>query len=145
MGRACFAFTPEQIERIGKFPDARVAREAGCARLTVVAYRRREGIPAPPRNYTQKAEARATAVPYARFLGIVPDHEVAETFGVSRQAVGYARKRRRVEADPLATMHAWQMLFSVLDSAEVGTTKVSLPRALYEDIVAASIPRKQVP
>ena len=139
MARARFAFTPEQVALIGKVSDARVAREAGCARLTVVAYRKRAGIPPPPRDYKQQARARAATVPYARFLGLVPDYEVAETCGVSRQAVGYARKRRHLEPYPLATMRAWQMFFVVLDSAEVGATKVSIPRSVYDDLVAASL------
>lgn len=142
MGRARFAFTPEQIERIGKFPDAQVAREAGCARLTVVAYRKREGIPAPPRNYARQAQERAVRAPYFRFLGLVPDAEIAETFGVSRQAVGGARKRRGFEVDFFASMRAWQALFAVLDSAEVGATKVSIPRSAYDDMVAASRAKK---
>lgn len=142
MGRARFPFTADHVALIGKVPDARVAREAGCARLTVVNYRKREGIPAPPRNYPRQAQKQAAKVPYFRFLGLVPDTEVAETFGVSRQAVGSARKRRGVEVDVLATMRAWQMLFGVLDSAEVGSTKVSIPRSVYDDIVATSLQKK---
>jgi hypothetical protein len=36
-------------------------------------------------------------------------------------------------------MRAWQMFFVVLDSAEVGATKVSIPRSVYDDLVAASL------
>lgn len=142
MGRARFAFAPEHVALMGKVPDAEVARAAGCARLTVVNYRKREAVAAPPRVYRRKTGEIVPKAPYHRFLGLVEDTEIAAVFGVSRQAVGMTRKYRSILAPELPSMHAWQILFSILDSAEVGTTKVTIPRAVYDDIVAASVPKK---
>lgn len=142
MGRARFNFAPEHLALMGKVPDAEVARVAGCARLTVVNYRKREAIAAPPRLRRKKTGEIVPKAAYHRFLGLVEDTEIAAVFGVSRQAVGMTRKYRKLAVPELPSMRAWQILFSLLDSAEVGATKVSIPRPLYDDIVAASVAKK---
>jgi len=138
VGRVAFTFAPEHVARMGTVSDWAVAREAGCCRATVCAYRKKHGIPMSPRLM----ETRKVA--YARFLGLVPDTAIAEAFGVTKQAVNRARAVRGIVGPASSfSMEVWQMLFSVIDNAEVGAARVTIPRSVYEDIVAAAVQKKE--
>jgi len=137
VGRIAFPFSPEHVARMGTVSDWVVAQEAGCCRATVNNYRRKHGI----RMSARVREGRKIA--YARFLGLVPDTAIAEAFGVTKQAVNRARATRGIASpSSLTPMETWQMLFSIVDNADVGAARVTIPRSLYEDIVAASVPKK---
>ncbi len=140
MGRKPFSFADEHIALMGKVPDKQVADAAGCVYMTVINYRKKHNIPPPPRKkYERSVEFTA---PYTRFLGIVPDSDLANAFGITRQAVGFARKARGFVA-PVSSYELHVRLFEVFDSAEVGKTKVSIPRGVYETLVATVAPRKE--
>jgi hypothetical protein len=126
---------------MGKVPDVRVAEAAGCATLTVLKYRAAHDIPAAPHSARRTGKPAARA-PYNRFLGVVPDSDIAEAFSVSRQAVGFARKARGF-ASPATTYPLVSAAIALVDGAEVGKTRVMVPKSLYDALLAATMPKPE--
>jgi hypothetical protein len=123
---------------MGKVPDHVVAEAAGCATLTVLKYRAAHDIPAAPHS-ARRVNKRPARAPYFRFLGVVPDSDIAEAFSVSRQAVGFARKARGF-ASPATVYPLVSAAIALVDGAEVGKTRVLVPKALYDALLAATMP-----
>jgi hypothetical protein len=142
MGRKPFPFTEEHLSMMGKVPDVRVAEIAGCAPLTVAKHRAAQGIPCAPPEARNAPRRRGHRVPYARFLGVAADTDIADAFSVSRQAVGFARKSRDL-ASPATTYPLAAAVFALVDGAEVGKTRVVVPKGLYDALVAAVTPEKE--
>lgn len=142
MGRAPIKLSPEHFDMLGKVSDREVAEAAGCCRLTIAKYRRRHGIAAAIRGqpYASKGPDFEKAA-YLRFLGLAYDAEIGEAFGVSRQAVNSARRARKISNPDMVSVSAFRTLFAILDSAEVGATKVTFPRSVYDDLVHFATPK----
>ncbi len=92
---------------MGKRPDGEIARLAGLDRRYVVVFRHHEGIGPYRRGSAEKSEATATATEGKRFrkskldafrhlMGEVPDGQVAELAGCSREAVMRYRSRHGI-------------------------------------------------
>ena len=126
---------------MGKVPDHVVAEAAGCATLTVLKYRAAHDISAAPSS-ARRTGKRAARAPYNRFLGVVPDSDIAEAFSVSRQAVGLARKARGF-ASPATTYPLVSAAIALVDGAEVGKTRVVVPKSLYDALLAATLPKPE--
>lgn len=143
MGRKPFPFTEEHLAMMGKVPDAEVAKLAGCVGLTVSNYRAQHGIPRAPRA-SYRAPKRVYHAAYTRFIGVIPDADIADVFKVSRQAVGLARRCRDL-ASPENGYPLVSAAFAIIDGAEVGKTRVTVPKSLYDALVAATTPKKEAP
>jgi hypothetical protein len=141
MGRKPFPFTEEHLSMMGKVPDTQVAEAARCTRLTVARCRATHDIPPPPRAAYRKSALTLRAT-YARFIGLVPDSEIAEAFSVSRQAVGFARNLRGISAGTPPTYTLVSAVFALIDGADVGKTRVTVPKSLYDAVVEAASLKK---
>jgi hypothetical protein len=137
MGRKPFPFTEEHLSMMGKVPDVQIAEEAGCVAPTVANYRVAHAIPPPPRRQGRAGGSPRRAV-YSRFIGLVPDAEIAEAFSVSRQAVGLARNLRGIPAGTPPTYALVSAVFALMDGADVGKTRVTVPKSLYDAVVEAT-------
>jgi hypothetical protein len=125
---------------MGKVPDTHVAAAARCATLTVLKYRVAHGIPPAPASTRKTGGGNPARAAYSRLLGIAPDADIAEAFSVSRQAVGLSRKARGF-ASPASLYPLVAAALAVVDGAEVGKTRVVIPKSLYEALLAATRPK----
>lgn len=81
---------------LGVLPDTEVANIVGAVPSTVASWRRRLGIPKPPRR------GRASEDPEVRFpgitarLGVDPDNRIAADYGISRERVRQIRGRLNI-------------------------------------------------
>lgn len=137
MGRKPCPFTEEHLSMMGKVSDVQIAKLAGCVARTVANYRVAHAIPPPPQATGSRRGGPRRAV-YARFIGLVPDLEIAEAFSVSRQAVGLARNLRGISAGTPPTYALVSAVFALIDGADVGKTRVTVPKSLYVAMVEAT-------
>lgn len=86
----------EIVQRLGRVPDATLAKEAGCNVETIRRARLRADIPA--FKYYTKWTAEMDAL-----LGTAPDAEIAEVLGTTRQSVLLRRQRRGIP--PFVAQH----------------------------------------
>lgn len=84
-------WTAEEIELLGREPDAQIARELKIAVSTVAAERRRRDIPPYRKRFEWTEEALA-------LLGTDSDRRIAEILGVSSSLVGKKRRDLGIEA-----------------------------------------------
>ncbi len=127
---------------MGKVPDTHVAAAARCASHTVLKYRAAHGIPAAPTSTRKPSKGSVTRAPYSRYLGIAPDADIAEAFSVSRQAVGFARKVRGF-GSPTTVYPLVVAALALVDGAEIGKTRVVVPKSLYDALLAATLPKPE--
>jgi hypothetical protein len=95
-------------DKLGKIPDADVARLAGVSTRTIAAYRARHGIPGYSRWTGDKAvervktpptrRARSKIDPFAALVGVEADAVIAAKAEVTPQAVRNYRAKRKIPA-----------------------------------------------
>lgn len=148
----------ELEERLGKAPDGVIATELGIARKTVVAYRKRKGIPPyrtpsahPPAPARMPRPSRLDA--FRALVGQVSDREVAERAGVTPENVRMYRLRRGIQAawrdaaEPIRTPQ-WIWKVSTLQGGQpqaIALRAVDIRQALQEALTAlAAAPEAEI-
>lgn len=94
-------WTPQVIKKLGRVPDRQIADELGISAASVTAYRFRHCIAAHNPNSKRgrpKGGGLRWTPDLVKRLGTVPDSELADELGLTRQAVAQTRKRLGITA-----------------------------------------------
>lgn len=92
------------VESLGKVPDREIAERAGVSATTVGRFRRAQGIEAyEGYQFGKRADGnvptgrRSKLENYRDVLGRIPDREIAESVGLTTEAVRIYRQRHGIE------------------------------------------------